>query len=264
MAFTGQLGTPDSMYANLEFGGPVPLAEIPALPKVLLGINWDDNPSIEFPPTGYTDVSNRVRGFSTRRGRNNFVDRVEAGTGSILLDNRDGYFNFTQAGRLLMRRVRLRAFYDNTYFPLLTGHIESYKYVYPGVDHDAVCEIMISDGLKVLAQQAFPTTYTRENEAPSARVISALTTAGIGASYQSVVNVGTTEVAPISYSGTELTQARSATISNTSAAVTVGSTVGLRVGMPVTGTGVPQGAEIQSIDSSTQFTMTTAAYKIGR
>src|SRR6266498_5685895 len=107
MPFTGQLGTANSMLANIELGGPVPLTAIPQYPKIIAEINWDDNPTLEFPPTGYTDISNRVRAFSTRRGRNNFVDRVESGTADLVLDNRDGYFNFTQSGRLLMRRVRL-------------------------------------------------------------------------------------------------------------------------------------------------------------
>src|SRR6266540_6507083 len=121
------------MPGNIELGGPVALTDVPQYPSLRFEINWDDNPTLEFPPTGYTDISNRVRRFSTRRGRNNFVDRVETGTATLLLDNRDGYFNFTQTGRLLMRKVRLRAFYNNTYFPLITGHIESYRYSYPGV-----------------------------------------------------------------------------------------------------------------------------------
>src|SRR5207247_9855077 len=108
----------------------------------------------------------------------------------------DGYLNVTQAGRLLMWKVRLRAFYDNTLFPLIVGHIESYRYDYPGTDKDAVCAITITDGMSVLAQQQFPINYTRDSETPAARMGSALTTAGIGASFQSVANADTTEVAP--------------------------------------------------------------------
>jgi len=159
-----------------------------------------------------------------------------------------------------MRKVLLRAFYDNTYFPLLTGHIESYRYGYPGVDHDAVCEVTIADGMKILAQQAFPTSYIRETETPAVRVQAALFAAGVGASYQSITNVATTALAPVSYSGTETTQAKSATLTNLSASVTVADTSGLVPGMTVAGPGVPQDATIQSIDSATAFTMTKTAF----
>jgi hypothetical protein len=259
MPLTGQLGTVDSMYANLMFGGPVALTEIPQVPMLLCEINWDDNPTLEFPPTGYTDVSNRVRAFSTRRGRNNFVDRVETGTAVVALDNRDGYFNFTQPGRLLMRKVRLRAFYNNTFFPLLTGHIESFRYSYPGVDADAICEITIADGMKVLAQQVFPTDYVRENETPIVRLASALTEAGIGDSYQSLnaTYIATDEVAPVRVVQTAvpIVQTRAATLTNGSATIVVDTTAGIAVGQAVTGVGIPVGCVVDTIVDPTHFTI---------
>src|SRR6266545_3806136 len=243
MPFTGQLGTALSQPGNIELGGPIPLTAVPQYPSLRFEINWDDNPTLEFPPIGYTDVSNRVRGFSTRRGSNNFVDRVEAGTAVVLLDNRDGYFNFTQTGRLLMRRVRLQAYYNNTYFPLITGHIESCRYSYPGVDHDAVCEITIADGMKVLAQQVFPVTYVRENETPIVRLASALTQAGIGTSYQSLnaTYIATDELAPVrvTESLVPVTVSRTATLANVSATITVETTAGIATGLSVSGIGLP-------------------------
>jgi hypothetical protein len=261
VSFTGQLGNVDAKPGNIELGGVTPIIPTPPqLPRLFCEINWDDNPTLEFPPTGYTDISDRVRAFSVRRGRNNFVARVESGTATILFDNRDGYFNFTQTGRLLMRKVRLRAFYDSTIFPLITGHIESYRYSYPGTDKDAVCEITIADGMKVLAQQSFPINYVRENETPALRIGSALTTAGVGATFQSVVNTDATEVAPASFSGQELTQTRTATLTHWSASVTVSpNTTGLIAGGLVSGPGVPQGTTILSIDSGTTLTMSHAA-----
>jgi hypothetical protein len=261
MPFTGQLATASSTLGNVELGGPVPNTPVPPYPKVMFEINFTDNPTVEFPPTGYTDISNRVRAFSTRRGRSNFVDRVEAGTATVELDNRDGYLNFTQTGRLLMRRARLSVIYDQTVYRLLTGHIDSYRYSYPGVDKDAVCELTISDGLKVLAQQVFPANYQRENESTSARVANVLTTGGIGSSYQSIVgSVSVNEVAPVSFTGLETTQTKAATLTNLSAMVTVASTAGLKPGMTVTGPGVPQGTTIQAVTSSTTFTMTQLAF----
>jgi hypothetical protein len=264
MAFTGQPGTALSMPGNLELGGPIPLAPPATKPVLLLDINWDDNPTIEFPPTGYTDVSHRVRAFSTQRGSNNFVDRVEAGTGTVVVDNRDGLFNFTQPGRLLMRRARLRAFFDGTYYPLITGHIESYQYGYPDPNADAVCQITIADGLKVLAQQVFPTDYVRDEEVPGDRVASALTEAGVGPSYQNVpaAYISTNLVAPVNVTDFPVEQqvTKPATLTDSSAVVIVDSTEGLSVGMVVQGAGVPAGRKILSIDSGTQFTMDGLAF----
>jgi hypothetical protein len=257
MAFTGQLATADAKPGNVELGGPVALTPIPLYPKVIAEIDWDDNPTLEFPPTGYTDVTNRVRGFTTNRGRNNFVDRVEAGTATILFDNRDGYFSPSQPGRLLGRKVRLRAYYDSTFFPLIVGHIESYQFMYPGTDMDAVCQVSIADGMKVLAQQEFRTDYVRENEAPSVRVVSALTEAGIGSSYQSVVNTLGTQVAPVRVTQPDPapTQAIAATLSNLSSTITVADTSGIIPGTTVTAPGIPAGNVVDQITSSTTFTI---------
>src|SRR6266545_2066999 len=259
MPFTGQLGTALSQPGNIELGGPIPLTAVPQYPSLRFEINWDDNPTLEFPPIGYTDVSNRVRGFSTRRGSNNFVDRVEAGTAVVQLDNRDGYFNFTLTGRLLMRRVRLQAYYNSIFFPLITGHIESYRYLYPGVDHDAVCEITIADGMKVLAQQTFPTDYVRENETPIVRLASALTEAGIGSSYQNLnaTYIATNELAPVRVVQSEVpvTQTREATLANASATIVVTTTAGIAVGQSITGIGIPQGNIVASIIDPTHFTI---------
>jgi hypothetical protein len=259
MAFTGQLATVDSMPGNIEWGGPVALKPVPKMPMALLEINWDDNPTLEFPSTGYTDVSNRIRYFSTRRGSNNFVDRVEAGTAVFGLDNRDGYFNFTEAGRLLMRRVRFQAYYNSTFFPVITGHIDSYRYLYPNVDHDAICEITIADGMKVIAQQSYPVDYVRENEASVVRLESALTTAGVGTSSQSLnaTYIATDELAPIRVVQSEVPvmQSRVATLTNGSATIVVTSTAGIAAGQSVTGVGIPDGCVVDTIVDPTHFTI---------
>jgi hypothetical protein len=257
MAFTGQLATPDSRPANIELGGPVPPVALPIYPRVIMEINWVDNPTLEFPPTGYTDISNRVRAFSVRRGRNNWVDRVEAGTATVTLDNRDGYFNPGQPGRMLMRRARLSCVYDWQTYRLLTGHIDSWHYSYPGTDKDAIVEITISDGLKVLAQQQFPTTYLRENEGVSARIANALTTAGIGSSYQSITGtVSSNQLAPVAVTIPDPLPDRSvtATLTNLSNTITVTPDVGgLIPNQPLTGPGLPEGTLIDAILSATTF-----------
>jgi hypothetical protein len=255
--FTGQLATADSRPGNIELAGPVPATLVPRYPRAIFEINWIDNPTVEFPPTGYTDISNRLRAFSVRRGRSNWVDRVEAGTATVTLDNRDGYFNPGQPGRMLMRRARLSCLYDQITYRLLTGHIDSWRYSYPGTDKDAIVELTISDGLKVLAQQQFPTTYVRENETPVARIANALTTAGIGTSYQSIVGtVSSNQLAPITAVQPDPPQNRTitATLTNLSNTITVSPDVGgIIPNQPINGPGLPEGTMIDAILSATTF-----------
>jgi hypothetical protein len=265
MPFTGQLATSDSRLANVELGGPVALTAAPSFPRVVFEINFTDNPTLEFPPTGYTDISNRVRAFTTRRGRSNFVDRVEAGTATITLDNRDGYLNPGQPGRMLMRRARLSCVYDHNTYRLLTGHIDSWHYSYPSVDKDAIVEVTVSDGLKVLAQQAFPPTYIREAETVSARLVNALTTAGIGSSYQSVATgyINNQQLAPAAVTPPSPTATKTitATLTPASNTITVSPDVGgLIPNAPITGPGLPVGTLIDAILSSTTFRIRNDTY----
>lgn len=59
------------------------------------------------------------------------------------------------------------------------------------------------------------------------------------------------------------TGTKSATLTKGSAVVTVGSTSNLSIGMEVTGTGIPLGTFILSIDSLTGFTLTNKVYSSG-
>lgn len=263
MPFTGQLATVDAMPGNIELGGPTAIVTAPPpYPGMRFELNLTDNPTLEFPPTGYTDLSYRVRGFSTRRGRSNIVDRIEAGSATVLLDNRDGFLNFGNPGVLLLRRARLRALWDGDYFELFTGHVESYRYSYPGTDKDAVVELVLADGLKVLAQQAFPPSFVREAETAGARVPAVLDTAGIGATARDVnaTYIDTHQLAPVRVSepfSAPFTLA--STLVDGSATITVADTSGLAIGMQVTGVGIPIGSTVAGITDGTHFTIQNIA-----
>ncbi|MFC7979514.1 LamG-like jellyroll fold domain-containing protein [Streptomyces cinereoruber] len=60
------------------------------IPKVAVEVAFDGGPFSE--SYKWTDISEYVRGFRVRRGRNNELDRIEAGTLSLSLDNADGRF----------------------------------------------------------------------------------------------------------------------------------------------------------------------------
>jgi hypothetical protein len=60
------------------------------IPKVTVEVAFDGGPFSS--SYTWTDISDYVEGFSVRRGRNNELDRIEAGTLSLTLDNSDGRF----------------------------------------------------------------------------------------------------------------------------------------------------------------------------
>ena len=61
-----------------------------SIPKVTVEVAFDGGPfSANY---AWTDISDYVEGFQVRRGRNNELDRIEAGTLSLTLDNSDGRF----------------------------------------------------------------------------------------------------------------------------------------------------------------------------
>ncbi|MEU8780056.1 LamG-like jellyroll fold domain-containing protein [Streptomyces sp. NPDC048637] len=61
-----------------------------SIPKVTVEVAFDGGPfSAAYT---WTDISDYVKGFQVRRGRNNELDRIEAGTLSVTLDNSDGRF----------------------------------------------------------------------------------------------------------------------------------------------------------------------------
>jgi len=63
---------------------------VPTIPKVTVEVAFDGGPFSS--SYSWTDISDYVKGFDVRRGRNNELDRIEAGTLSLTLDNSDGRF----------------------------------------------------------------------------------------------------------------------------------------------------------------------------
>lgn len=61
-----------------------------SIPKVTVEVAFDGGPFSS--AYTWTDISDYVKGFQVRRGRNTELDRIEAGTLSMTLDNSDGRF----------------------------------------------------------------------------------------------------------------------------------------------------------------------------
>jgi hypothetical protein len=121
-------------------------------------------------PTGapnWQDISAFVRAWSTRRGRQYERDRVQAGTATITLDNRDRRFDPTHAagpyfGSLKpLRRMRISATWAGATYPVYTGYVDRWPLAYPeGLD--ATVTVQASDGLAVLSGRRLTASYPAE------------------------------------------------------------------------------------------------------
>jgi hypothetical protein len=102
------------------------------------GVGGGDTPAfytleVEFTPGVWTDLSSRLRAGSTRSGRQAELDRVEAGTATFTLSNRDRALDPTNAASVLypnvlpMRRIRFRTYYRSVVQNgMFTGYIENW------------------------------------------------------------------------------------------------------------------------------------------
>jgi hypothetical protein len=107
-------------------------------------------------PTWVADITSYVRSWSTQRGTQRELQRVEAGTASITLDNRSGRFTPQNTSSpyypnlLPMRRIRIRATWNSVTYPIFQGFVEAWPATFPsGVDQ--VVEVSLVDGFKVLS-----------------------------------------------------------------------------------------------------------------
>lgn len=105
--------------------------------------------------TIFFDVTQYVKGFSTRRGKSRQLDRYSTGQASIVFDNNSRYFDpeYTASpyyGQIIPRReVRITSGADVVYF----GSVDDWNLNYePNGDNFA--EAICSDGFRVLANQS--------------------------------------------------------------------------------------------------------------
>jgi hypothetical protein len=146
----------------------------------------------------YTDITDYVLSFQTRRGRSDELQPYSAGTASIVLNNQDGRFDPTNASSpyspnvLPMKLLRIRSVWSATTYYQFTGFVDAWSPSWPTNKQD-VLTVTATDAFKVLTQ----TRYANAADTPepmetiATRVGKILTVASVGASYQ----VSTTRVA---------------------------------------------------------------------
>lgn len=160
----------------LFFQTPAPPSYVPgsAVP-VLCEVAFDSPPGSE--PV-WTDISPYLLQFSTRRGRNMELDRNEAGTMQLLLDNRDRRFEplYTPSpyypNVVPMRRIRLRVRWDatSTIYDVFDGFVEEWPQTYAGWGNFGQVQVSCVDAFEVLNNAVFASDGTRPEELTSDRI----------------------------------------------------------------------------------------------
>lgn len=149
--------------------------------------------TLEFSPTTdpattpvWVDITSYMREAHTRRGRQRELDRDEAGTMTVRLDNTTRIFDPSYAAGAYygylkpMRRIRLSATLSGVTYRLFTGFIDGFPQSWPfaGVGE---CIINATDGWKILSMRKLNATYS--SELSSVRIANVLNGVGWTGSY---------------------------------------------------------------------------------
>jgi hypothetical protein len=138
-----------------------------AWPTLTVEIDFVHGPLTALASNTWVDVTSYVHSFSTRRGRSDALNRVEAGTAVVTLDNSDRRFDPTFTGSpyypnvVPMRKIRISAVYSGITYRLYTGHIESWPPNWPG-GLDATTTISCVDAFKFFASKKLNGAYANE------------------------------------------------------------------------------------------------------
>lgn len=136
---------------------------IPTVPDLTVEISFtgsDTSPA-------WVDITDYVRSGDTNIGRSREVDQFNAGTGQVLLDNRDRRFDPEYEagpyfGNLLpMRPMRVRASWLGTVYPLFRGYVDAWPQEYQQ-SKDATVPLSATDGFKVLQRSDLGTPYVTQ------------------------------------------------------------------------------------------------------
>lgn len=161
------------------------------LAKVEIGLDLGDFSSVAFrlddatkgklDNTSYTlggalffDITDRVKAISTRRGKNQALDKIDAGLASITFDNSDRFFDplypESEFFRFLIPRREVRV--TSNGYPVFIGFIEDLDFDYsPG--NISTVKVDISDGFSALANAELPELAT-VIQYPGARITQVL------------------------------------------------------------------------------------------
>lgn len=146
-----------------------------ALPTLLVEMDLQD-PTVT--PTWAADITSYVRAWSSNRGSQRELQRVEAGTSTLTLDARDGKLlpqnpsSVYYPNLIPMRRIRNRANFGGTLYPIWSMFVESWEPSFPSTGKDQIVTVSLVDGFKVLSLAAVSGSFSQQLS--SARVTAIL------------------------------------------------------------------------------------------
>jgi hypothetical protein len=133
------------------------------------------------PVTWDEDITAYVRKISIQRGAQRELQRVEAGTATLLLDNRDGRFTAYNEGSpyfpniVPMKRIRIQGVWSAVTYPIFTGFVETWPVSFPA-DVDLIVAVDLVDGFKYLSLQTVSGNFGQQTSGE--RVAAVLLAAG--------------------------------------------------------------------------------------
>jgi hypothetical protein len=129
-------------------------------PTAIVEVAFTSGPYVTSPT--WTDVTAYVREITVRRGRASEVENFEAGTATVVLDNRDRRFDpfYTSGpyyGNLLPRRqIRIRATNNGTDYDVFRGYVEGWPVTLTDAGYDSTVTVQAYDALGLLADEELP------------------------------------------------------------------------------------------------------------
>jgi hypothetical protein len=171
-----------------------------AYPSVLL--EWAPTSKPTDASQTYVDITSRLRDWEWGYGRNDELARFEAGTGYVLLDNRDRALDPTfnagpWFGNVKPRKMfRLRYQYAGVTYPGFVAYARGFPQAWPSAGADSVVKVDLVDAFAILQGIDLVTGFTRGVERSDVRIGAVLDAVGIPAALRDL-DVGTVDVAAL-------------------------------------------------------------------
>jgi hypothetical protein len=131
-------------------------------PDLRVSIAFDTTDPMTASPTWTLLSSTDVRSVRIRRGRSDETQRFNAGTATVVLDNRTRKFDPTYSagtyfGKLLpLKQIKVEAVWNSTTYPIFRGLIEGWPQEYHESNRDATVELVANDAFEHLSNFDIP------------------------------------------------------------------------------------------------------------
>lgn len=151
------------------FGSHLTADKTGRYPRAKLEMALDSNPTDAC--LAFTDITADLRndaGVRLSYGRNNELDRLQAGQMDFALDNRDRAYNDLAPARAV--RFRAQVTTDGPVYSRFFGYTDGPRHLRPATGKDAVITLTATDLFKTLAADKVRETLVRPTELPGVRL----------------------------------------------------------------------------------------------